>query len=137
MRGLLIIGLLAAVYLSRKSKAANKLDYFVKSVDVSKGKISLVLEIINPTYTKLTVDSINLKLQSENLSLGRIDYFETFDINPRSKRFINLPVEIQTGFDLGTFIVKLVKGEISEVTVKGTILSMGFSSDIEKTLTLK
>jgi LEA14-like dessication related protein len=134
---LLLAGGVAAWYLLGKQTAAGKLEYKVKNVDISKGKIYLVIEIINPTYKDLTVDSINLKIISEGLNLGRIDYFEKSTISGRAKTYLRLPATLNIGFDLGTWIAKVIKGQINTIEVTGTALSMGFETDLSETLNLK
>lgn len=138
MRTLLLLGGGAlAWYLFGKQRTADKLDYYIKNVDISKGKIYIILEIINPTYKSLIVDSINLKIISESLTLGRIDYFDKTTISGRAKTFLRLPVTLNVGFDLGAWIAKVIKGQVSTIEVTGTALSMGFETELTETLTLK
>lgn len=137
MKGLLIGGALLLWYLSRKSDVATKLDYVLRSVDISKGKLYIVLELINPTYKELKVDSINLKVYNVDLLLGRVNYFDPVTIVARNRTLLKLPVEINAGADLGKFIAAVIKGTVSSIDVKGSILAMGFSFDVDENLNLK
>lgn len=136
MELLLVLLLAGGLYLGSQTKAAAKIDYSVKNIDISKGKLYLIIEFINPTYKSQSVDSINLKISTGKLLLGRIDYFETVNIPARNRTFIKVPVTVSVGVDLGTAIVKIYRGEIKELDITGSFLSKGFLIDVSKTVPL-
>lgn len=132
----LIILLLGGLALKSKAKAGEKIDYDIKNIEISKGKLYLIFQFINPTYTSQKVDSVNLKIIAGNYQIGRIDHFEVINIPARNKTFVKMLVSANIGIDFATFLIKLYKGEIKSLDVIGTYLSMGFTMPVEKTVSI-
>ena len=128
----LLLLLAGALYLGSQAKAAEKIDYYVRNFEIQKGKLYLIVEFINPTYKDQSVDSINLRIESNELLLGRIDYFNNVNIPNRNRTFVKLPVSLKPGVDTGKAIARFIKGEIKELNVTGSFLSKGFTIEVNK-----
>jgi hypothetical protein len=132
---LLLLLLGAGLLLKGKAAAGEKIDYDVKSFEISKGKLYLIFTFINPTYVSQKVDSLNLKIMSGENIVGRIDHFDVINLPARQKTSVKMVVTVKA-FDLGTVIAQIYQGKIKSFDVKGTYLSMGFSIPVEKTVSL-
>lgn len=117
---------LAGLWYFRKSKAANVLQFFPAGLEISKGKVYFVMEIVNPTKEELTFDNVFATIGYENLKIGRIEYVERTTIRPQGTTVVKFLIKV-VFLDLGTFLAKVYKGEVKTVQVFGTINSMGFN----------
>jgi hypothetical protein len=131
--GLLIGG---AIYISRKTTGAKKLEFYPKSIDTSKVKFTnwipdLNVQIINPSYVEQNVDAIFLNVYADDEQIGRVQITTPFKIPKLSDTVIKFPITIFP-LSAGKVIARLIQGKVPSFSIKGTVASMGVTVLIDE-----
>lgn len=131
---LLTVGVLAYTGF-RKGIGAKKLEFYPQGIDLSKisltnWKPNLKIKIVNPSYIAQKVDAVFLNVYFDNTQLGRIQINTPFEIPKLADTDINFPVQLFPAA-VGTLAGKIIKGEMPEFSIAGTIASMGATIPIK------
>lgn len=126
---------LGGLYYYRKNKAADLLQYYPQGVEISKGVLYFALEVVNPSREELYFDNLFATIGAQDLRIGRIQYVGRTYIRPQSTTILKFPIKALY-LDLGTFLARVYKKEINQVTIQGTINSMGLNIPFENQIPL-
>jgi hypothetical protein len=143
MNKALLIGAVAglALYLANKGRAAVKLEYYFKNVDVShlsltNYRINASMDVVNPSNTSQVVDAVfaNIFLP-DGTQLGRIEQTTPQTIAERGTTTISTPI-ILFPSGIGKLVGMMINtgGQLPTITIKGTIVSMGISIPLDTTI---
>lgn len=128
---LLLIG--GGIYAFSKYKAGKGLQFYPSGFRFEAKKLYFVIEIVNPSFTQLKMNNLFAQVVDGDQEIGRTMVSDPVEIKPNGSTTIALPIKLNA---LGTFttIVKLIRGELTSLTVKGTTNSEGISIPFEETL---
>lgn len=95
MRQLLLIGLLAAPIIWAYKNFSDQLKYSIKqiklkSVSLTRINFDLVIELINPTSTEITVKSIVFDILYQSSVLATGQQLNSFVIKPQAKNILTI-----------------------------------------------
>lgn len=123
---LLLTGGVFLWWIFNKKNVAEKLQYYPNTILIEKGKLIFRMDIVNPSTTQLYFDNLFATVQSNGLIVGRIQYVGRTYIQAQATTTVNFVIKA-VWLDLGTFLAKVIKGEVKTVQIIGTINSMGVS----------
>ena len=142
MRGILL-GLLAAtgIVIGRKILTASKLKFYPKNVKltgsgITDQKLYLTVEVVNPTFTQLTVNNIFLTIYSNDKLIGRVEYNTPIVIAKNGSTLLNIPIKLNLGGLTYLTAEYFIKGIKPKFKVVGSVNSGGASVPIEETVDL-
>lgn len=133
---LLLLGAGAIWYLSRKAGAAQNLQYYPQSVKIRQGKLYLLLEIVNPSFSAIDVNNVFLNFYSapaniEPREIGRTAITEKFTINPNGSTTLEIPIQLNAA-GLIYLASDILTGKVNSIKMKGTINSMGVPVPVDQ-----
>lgn len=132
------LGVGVGIYLATKTVGAAKLEFYFKTVDVSKlsfsnQKVDTIMTVVNPSGVKQTVNAIFANLYADGNHIGRIETNTPQIILPFQSNELRLPT-ILMPVGAGLLIADLVKGKKPKFTVEGIVNSMGVSIPFKQNL---
>jgi hypothetical protein len=135
-----ILGLLAyfGLRFAKKGFTAKVLNIKIRSIRLQPiSKAGLIVEIINPTSTKISFDSITLDLLVNSFPLSTLNYQKNTLIDSNNSVQINIPFKINPleGIQFLTNFLT-TKNKTKTIAVQGSINGEGFviPVDIKQTL---
>jgi LEA14-like dessication related protein len=122
---------LLGIYLLRKYSASKKLEYYPAGIKTTGKKISdfkiiFEMEVVNPSYTPLTINNIFLNIYDKGTQLGRINVTTPQEIPANSSTILSLPITMNYGAIIYFLYEVIAKGKKS-VKIAGTINSEGIA----------
>lgn len=139
----LLMGLLLAAgfITARKVVTATKLKFYPKGVKLTgsgltEQKLWLIAEVVNPTFTQLTINNMFFTVQSGDKILGRIEYNTPLVIGKNGTTVVNIPIKLNLGGLAWLTTEYLLKGTKPEFKIVGSLNSGGASIPIETNLSL-
>ena len=139
----MLLGLLMAAgfVVARKVVTATKLKFYPKNVKltgsgITEQKLWLIAEVVNPTFTQLTINNIFLTIYANDKLIGRVEYNTQITIGKNGTTALNLPIKLNLAaitYITGEFLLKGIKPKFKIV---GTVNSGGASIPIETELDL-
>jgi len=133
----LIALLIGGAVLMGKKKTAESLEFFPQSLALSKDKrqLYLVVDILNPTKGKLTIDGLFLKIYAGATKIGSIEKSQPFTIRKSGRSTVKFPIKISP-VGLGQFIADILLGKVGDLRVVGIGRSSGIDFPIEEKIDL-
>ena len=132
MELLIALGLLAAYFVKGKVDTAKELEFFPKSLALSKDKkkIFLVIEVLNPTKRSLTIDSLFLKIFYGTIKVGSLERTEPITIEKTGRTMIKLPMRVDP-VGGGKLMGAILLGKTISLRVVGIGDSMGLKFPVD------
>jgi hypothetical protein len=134
-----ILGLLAyfGLRFAKKGFAAKVLNVKIRSIRLQPiSKAALIVEVINPSSTNITFDSITLDLLVNGFALSTLNYQKPTQILGNNSVQINIPFKINP-LEGVQFLASLLRNKNQKsIAVSGSINGEGFviPVDIKQTL---
>lgn len=82
----------AALYFGRKLFSAGRVSFRIIGANLR--KLSLQVELINPTNTPLSVDAFVASLLINNQSFGTLDFRNRITLTATDRQVINIPIRL-------------------------------------------
>lgn len=142
MKNLLPIGILGVLAyfglrFAKKGFAAKVLNVKIRSIRLQPiSKAALIVEVINPTSTQISFDSITLDLLVNGFALSTLNYQKNTLIGANNSVQINIPFKINPLEGLQFLANLLTNKNPKTIAVSGSINGEGFviPVDIKQTL---
>lgn len=137
-----IIALIAAAVLfagvKGKQKTAEQLEFFPKSLALSKDKktLWLIVEVLNPTKRPLVIDFLFLTIKVGTVKVGSIERTTPFTIQKTGRTAVKLPVRISP-VGLGKIIAMVIQGRKIIFRVFGKGESNGIPFPVDEVIPLE
>lgn len=136
--------LAAGIYLGRKKKAGEKLQFLPKGIKLTgkfpQSKLSFLLDVVNPSDTDLEINAVFADVNVNGKPLGRIERTEKQIIAPLNTTSLLLPIKISLA-NIPAYIKmisELLNGRKQfELQVFGTANAQGIDTEINNTYALK
>jgi len=135
----LTIGLLlAAASLFRTKKTADALQYFPQTLfyDKKKKKLYLIMEVLNPTSSRLKIDGVFLNIVVNGKKTGYIERSSPFTITAKARTKISLEAKIGI-VALTDLLIAIVRGKKLDIRLMGIVRSMGIDNAVDEKIPLK
>jgi len=132
-------GAYAAFHYGRKALAAKILNIKLRTVKLQPiSAAAVTIEVINPTSTPITFDSVTTDVQVNGSALATLNYQKHTTIPANGSMQINLPIKINP-IEGALFIASLLtksKGSPNTISLMGTINGEGLSIPVAITQNL-
>lgn len=129
------LGFLAYRYLTKAFVASRVLNMKVRSINLSPiSKASVVVELVNPSNTQLSFDSMAFDVSIDGYALGSLNYLKSGIISANSSTTINLPIQINPVESL-TFLAYMAKNNFKAKSIEliGNVVGEGFVIPVKVT----
>lgn len=95
------------------------------------------MDIVNPTNTKIKIDSVFAGLFINDKKVGSIEKNEAFTIEKKARTPVELPVKI-IGLGLGQALAAFIKDPKKAITIKvlGTVRTLGIDTALNEEIPL-
>jgi len=129
---LIALGLMAAYFVKGKVDTAKELEFFPKSLALSKDKkkLFLVIEVLNPTKRPLTIDSLFLKIFYGKTKVGSLERTEPIVIEATGRTMVKLPLRVDP-VGGGKLMGAVLLGKTIVLRVLGIGDSMGLKFPVD------
>lgn len=134
MKNLLPLALLGAgLYFFKGSKTAEKLEFFPKKFhyDKQNKQLLFIMDILNPTNNRLTVDSVFAGVMSNDIKIGSIERGESFTLEKNKRTEVRFPVK-PVGLGILQAVAKAIKGEKQAFSIVGMVHALGVDTPINE-----
>jgi LEA14-like dessication related protein len=140
-KGLIAVGIAFVLFAGKKAFASSKLKFYPKGIKLTGSglvnqKLFLVAEVVNPTFTQLTVNNVFLTVYEGSTLIGRVEYNTPIVIGGNGSTILNIPLIPSYGAITYLAYELIAKGKQPKFTITGSINSMGVMIPIEYKLDL-
>ncbi len=134
---ILILGAIAMTAAGAK-KTSKKLEFIPTGITVTKKtragakrKLSLQMDILNPTKKRVAVKSLYVSIYANESKIGRVERFTPFTIAPQARTAVKFPITISAA-GLGKMIADKIRGKTVTFKALGIVNVFGMDQPIDE-----